>query len=284
MQDKQIERKIITGMIVSTDFLLNISDTFKPEYLSSRASKNIAIWCMDYFKQYEKAPKAEIEDFLSSTKLKDVPKEEAEDYISILDSLSKEYDESEYNIQYLTDEAFKYFGIQSVKNHIDELKTEVDKENITKAKELITKFNIVEKPQTKGEDPFDPKFIHNMFSGNSDDLFHYTGDFGDLLDGEFYPESFFVILAPQKRGKTFQLIDMAIQALKYGNKVAFFQGGDLSSEKWGHRFHTYLNKRNTNPKYCGEHYSPIPDCAKNQNGTCNLEFRESNIIYLTVCP
>lgn len=277
MESQHIERKIVTGMIVSTEFLNNIISSFNPKYLVSKASRNIAEWCIDYYNKYEQAPKEEIEDFLESFRIKNLDKDEAEDYIQLLDSLSKDYNEEDYNIQYLTDQAYQYFGKQSVQLHIDELSAEIKRDNIGKAKELINTFNVVEKPQVKGVDPFDTATIKNAFRSANESIINYTGDMGDFFNDELYKEAFVVALAPAKKGKTSLLIELSVQALQQGNKVAFFQAGDLTEDQFNQRFYTYLFKRNYKEKYCKEHYSPIPDCVKNQRGTCPFAERESSV-------
>ena len=55
MAEQFIERRIITGMVVDTEFLKAIARSFKPEFIQAQAARTLASWCVRYFKKYRKA-------------------------------------------------------------------------------------------------------------------------------------------------------------------------------------------------------------------------------------
>ena len=272
-----IERKIVIGTIVSSEFLANIADTYKSDLLQSKISQKIANWCVSFYKKHKKAPQREIEDFIHILrKDRGTTDSDIEDVIEIIDSLSKEFESSSLNVSYITEEAFKYFAKNSIENLIIDVKNKLERDDVEGVKQQLTSYNMIEKPETKGVSPFDASIIDDAFSGSMDGIFGYSGAIGNLLNCEFYKESFFAYLAPIKRGKSWILMDNAIVALQSNLNVAFFQTGDMSQKKFIRRFVTSLTKCNYKERYCETHWSPIIDCVHNQNGKCSLDCRENN--------
>ena len=60
--DKHIERRIIIGMIVSTDYLSRIRKLWNPQFFTSEAARILSTWCIEYFDKYGKAPQNDIDD------------------------------------------------------------------------------------------------------------------------------------------------------------------------------------------------------------------------------
>lgn len=62
MKEEQfIERRIITGLIISTDYIDHIREVWDPQLLGSGTAKRIANWCIEFYDQYKEAPGEEIE-------------------------------------------------------------------------------------------------------------------------------------------------------------------------------------------------------------------------------
>jgi len=85
---------------------------------------------------------------------------------------------------------------------------------------------------------------------------------------------FISLLAPEKRGKTFFLIDMANRASSQGCKVAFFQAGDMTRNQQIRRLAIYRAKKSDKEKYCGKRLIPVKDCIHNQLDRCDKDQRE----------
>jgi 6-pyruvoyl-tetrahydropterin synthase len=51
-----IERQIIIGAIVSTEYLQQIKDIWNLQWFESATAKRIARWIWQYFSEYNKAP------------------------------------------------------------------------------------------------------------------------------------------------------------------------------------------------------------------------------------
>jgi energy-coupling factor transporter ATP-binding protein EcfA2 len=103
------ERKIIIGIITSTEYIQQISAIWNTQLLESSSARKLAGWVMEYYAKFQVAPKRDIEGiFYQKVKDNNIPKDEAEDIEEILQSLSDESEE-EINIEYLVELTNKYF-------------------------------------------------------------------------------------------------------------------------------------------------------------------------------
>ena len=53
--DARLEKRILTGMIVSREYLKQIHPIFKSELFEVPFIATIAQWCIDHFEQYDTA-------------------------------------------------------------------------------------------------------------------------------------------------------------------------------------------------------------------------------------
>jgi hypothetical protein len=107
-----IERKITIGLITSTEFCTKIEKIWDISLFESSTAKLILSWTWEYYLKFKKAPNKDITDIFY-TKLKEtkIGKEIAEEIENdILPSLSNEFTEEEFNLDYLVEETEKYFN------------------------------------------------------------------------------------------------------------------------------------------------------------------------------
>ena len=129
-----IERSIVTGLIVSSDYLREIKPIWDIKFLASGSAKRIALWCWEYYNRYNKAPLRDIEGiYYAKIKETALPKEIAEDIEDILNSLSEEYESSSINLTYLLDETRKYFTERRLDIHTETIKA------LTRSGYVVTK-------------------------------------------------------------------------------------------------------------------------------------------------
>jgi hypothetical protein len=96
------------------------------------------------------------------------------------------------------------------------------------------------------------------------------GALGKLL-GPVCREDFISIMAPEKRGKTFWLMEFAMRASRAKCNVAFFSVGDMSQKQMIRRMHSYNTKQSS--KQSGKVKTPVLDCEHNQRDTCDRRER-----------
>jgi replicative DNA helicase len=269
--DNTIEERILTGAIVSSQFLRGISSIVKKEYFVVPYVQTVMRWCMDYYKEYHLSPGSHIQDIYTAEKgnLKE------EDSIIIRDFLKKlstQYESEEsFNSEYLLDQSVLYFKKRSLKNCAESIQALVEIGKIEEAEIEINKFHDVQKETSGFIDPLSEGIVKKFFQDEMDkshQLFSFPGKLGGMI-GPFEKNWLFAVMAPAKRGKTWWLQEIAIQALTDRRKTLF-----VSLEMNSHRVLKRIYKRLTaygdDPR---NYVYPCFDCKKNQEGSCSKKER-----------
>lgn len=276
-----VERRIIIGMIVSTEYLQAIQSAYNLRYLKSSMAKRLASWCMEYFRKYNKAPGRDIEGiFFEKLKKGNMPKEVAEEIEEdILPGLSDEYaEEHKFNFQYLLDQTRTYFKERRVAIHIEDLQGMIDTGEVDQAETTAASFRLgadgVEEELDLSQPEVVEKEMQNAFNRELQNVITYPGALGDMWNNQLVRGGFFALMGKEKIGKTYQLLDLAIRAIRCKSNVAFFQAGDMTKGQQLKRIGVYLAKRSNMPKYCGKIYTPTLDCILHQIDYCEKKERE----------
>lgn len=141
-----IERKIVIGLIVSTEYCQSIRKIWNPQLIESVSARRLAIWVWEYFNKYEKAPGKDIETiFYTKAKETKLPKDVFEEIEQdILPNLSEEYSKGQVNLDYLLEETEKYFNEQHVKRFTDSVQSLLASGKTEEANKLVREFKPLE--------------------------------------------------------------------------------------------------------------------------------------------
>lgn len=275
-----IERKIIIGLITSTEYLQQLRSIWDVSLLESTMAKQLSTWCWEYFNRYDKAPGKNIEGIyfakLKEGKLnKDLFSEIEE---SILPGLSKEYENENFNLEYLWDETQRYLSARHIQIYSETLQALNANGQITEAEELACSYKPLSTGKTEGLNLTSTKMLSRIdkaFVSTNQGLIQYNGALGEFWNSQFVKGGFVALMASEKRGKTFWLMDIAMMASKRKHNVAFIQAGDMTEDQQLKRFCIYHSKKSDKKRYCEEHYEPIRDCIKNQLNDCRKKERRN---------
>jgi len=274
-----IEREIIIGLIVSTEYHHIIKSIWNNDYIESPTAKKMAGWCVDYFEKYNKAPGKDIRGIYHEKVKQGLDADLAEEMENnLLPDLSSEYEQSEdFNVQYLKDRTKLYFKERKLTLHNIQIEGLLLDNKIEEAEELAYNFQPFVAEERTDIDLSNKsnviKHIRLAFEQNNENLIKYTGALGRFWNDQLVRGGFVSMLAEEKRGKTFMLIDLAMRAAKQGRKVVFFQAGDMTKSQWLRRVSIYLTRKSDKKRYIGEQYEPVKDCIYNQLDTCEKEDR-----------
>jgi hypothetical protein len=269
-----MEREIVVGLILETDFIKRIKPFWKDEYLNSRSAKLIAEWCWKYFEKHGEAPKEKIE-LIYTQKSRKLKKEEAEEIELILQGLSEEYESVELDIDHLIENSKEYFAERQLAILTEKIQSHLNKEEVDKAQRLIEQFIPIKETVVQGLDSDDIiEKLEEVFNTEYQEVISFPGALGEFWNDQMVRGGFVSFLAPEKRGKTFMLLEFLVQAFLQKRKVAFFQAGDMTENQQLMRLAIYLSKKSNKPKYCGEQYLPVKDCIHNQTNFCRKPERE----------
>lgn len=278
MADSSIERRIVIGLITSTDFIKQIREIYSVRFIESVMAKRLSTWCMEYFDKYNKAPGKNIEGIYFEKLKNGLPKDIAEEIEEdILPDLSEEFIKNPADVTYLTDQTISYFSERHLDLHSDEVKALLSQGKIIEAERLASSYKPLAKNISKPVDFSSPEALDNVelaFAENQEPLIKYPKQLGKFWNHQLVRGGFVALMASEKRGKSYWLMDMVTRSVRQGIRVAFFQAGDMTEGQQIRRFCMHLAKKSDQPKYCGIHYQPIRDCVHNQRNTCDKKERE----------
>jgi hypothetical protein len=268
-----IERRIVTGLIVSTEYMQQIESLWKTKYLESETARTLSQWCWGYFKEYREAPGKNIEGIYTE-KIKNLSKTQAQDIEDILAGLSDEYERKQFNVQYLVDQTCSYFKERALSQHAENIQDALRAGDLTEAERLAQSFSPVESETNDVVDPLNAKLIKRAFTESTQPLIRYPKALGRFWNKSLARDSFVTLMGPEKRGKSFWLMDLALRAVMSDCNTVMFQAGDMTAEQWTRRVCISLAGRSDDPDYCSSRWVPTLDCFCNQTDTCDRAERE----------
>jgi len=281
MRDEQefFERRIVTGMIVSTDYLDRINRFWDSTLLESPEVKLITDWCLDYYEKYNSAPDSNIESiYMEHLKQGGIHKTDAQYIEALLAGLSDEYGRgTQFNSAYLYDQTVKYLKTRELERHNQEVQALIDVGKVEEAEQLAQGFTpTVAIEASSGIDLSSEEaleMVERAFNETSQRVLDYPGALGDMWNEHLIRGGFFTLLAPEKRGKTFMMLELALRAIRQRANVAFFEAGDMTESQLLRRVCVYISRRSDREKYCQERFIPVGDCSHNQLDTCDRQDR-----------
>ena len=279
MREEYIERRIITGMIISTEYLGRVKRFWNPLLLESTEFRKVAGWCIEYHDKYKKAPDADIQAiYMEHLATSQVGKSEGIYIEEVLDDLSDEYGRgTQFNAGYLYDQTVRYFKGRELERHNDDIQSLTDQGRVDDAEALAQSYtSTILDDLSIGLDLSSKEAQARMmeaFSTTTQRVLSYPGALGNMWNEHLIRSGLVSFLAPEKRGKTFLLMEMSMRAIRQKANVAFFQAGDMSESQQLKRIGVYLARKSDREKYCVEHFQPVGDCVYNQLDICTRKDR-----------
>lgn len=141
-----MERRIIIGLITSTEYCQKIKDIWNIKLIESQTAKLLANWCWEYYNQFEKAPGKDIEAiFYSKLKATKIGKDIAEEIEQeILPGLSDQSVQEEFNLEYLVADTEKHFNQRNIEVLADSIQLLVTKGELENANKLIREYKPID--------------------------------------------------------------------------------------------------------------------------------------------
>jgi len=277
--DSQPERQIITGMIVSDEFLRQLRPLYRAELMQIPFAKTAARWCLSYFEKYQKAPRKHIQDIYESHARKGLAEEQSDLIGDFLQSISEEHQRSDkFNVQYALDQAEAHFKSRSLEILKEDIESELADGNLLEAEAALSRYKRVARTSSDGVNPFlDKDGIIEAFEEDDKPLFTLPGAAGEFFNAQAKRGNFIAFEGPEKRGKTYMLIEMAKRAYKARNNVAYFGLGDMNKAQMIRRIAVGVAGRPYQLGHCGRLIIPCLDCERNQEDTCHKEFRKCRV-------
>jgi len=275
--ENQRERDLITFLIVSDKICNELLQYVKLNYIKSKYARTILLWIKEYWIKYQEAPKKNIERIFVIKK-DSLKNDEAELIEEFLLNLSKEYEKLyDLNYTFLLKELKEYVGTVTLKTNIDKAENFLEEGDFEKARNCFS--DSVDYAHEFMYDDFNPLTLKQVIKhykyGNSNKMFDFSGTLGELI-GTLEYGWFVGILAPLKRGKSWLLLETAIQSVLNGHNTLFFS---LEMREQDIRERIYKRFVSAASEE-GEYKYPIFDCWLNQSGACTKRERKNRITLL----
>lgn len=277
-----LERRIVTGLIVSKDYLSRVEKFWDATLLESPELKIISDWCMDYYQKYHRAPDNNIESiYMESLKKANISKAEAQYIETLLDGLSDEYGrDSRFNSAYLYDQTVQYFKTRELERHNEEVQALIELGRIEEAENLAQSYTPkIMEDVDMGLDLSSEEALERVdraFNETAQRVVSFPGALGEMWNEHLVRGGFFSLLAPEKRGKTFMLLEISMRAVRQRANVAFIEAGDMTESQLLRRVCVYIARNSDRGKYCKERFIPVGDCVFNQIDSCHRSDRNSD--------
>jgi hypothetical protein len=245
----------------------------KKQYFKGDFSRQVFLWCADYFKLYKKAPGKEIQNIFAVEK-DGLNSADAELIKVFLSNLSDQYEaEKKANYALLVDQSRDYFRQRALVLLAEKISGEVAKGRVDQAEAEIRNFNRISKDISNWFNPLEVSAVDTVFQDDeSNKLFRFSGALGEMV-GDLERDWLVAFMAPLKRGKSWWLQELAIHALMNGLKVAYFSF-EMNRNAVSKRLYKRLSALASKT---GDHKFPIFDCQRNQDGTCKRQGRVCDV-------
>ena len=244
-RDGSVVRKILIGMIVDSAVLGHIAAIWTPDLFASKWANLVASWAIKYFGKYDKPPGRAIEGMFEAW----AAKTDDEDTIKLVERflavLSDEYAAAkELSADYIIELAADYFNKCKLTKLSESITGWIDSGNLEEARKSIDTYGHVEVGQGFGTDVLlDKASIREAFKSRAEPIVVYPGALKNFFGYELCRGGFISFMGPEKRGKTFWLMDLAWRAMLQRRRVAFFEVGDMTKAQCILRWMTRASKR-----------------------------------------
>jgi replicative DNA helicase len=230
--NKDEERDIVIGLIVSSEFIRQIKPVYKKEYFSLPYAKHVSEWCIEYYETYEKAAEKEIIAIFESKKATIRDQDQIEIIEIFINKLNDRFEESgSFNIAYNVDRAVAYFKSAAIDNMVERIKAAKLSGDILRAESEISNFKRVEKGTGCSTSVWsDVEEAMKVVRQDDDDIIvKFPGSLGTVIR-PLTSDDFVAFIGPAKRSKTWWLIETALQC-SFNKKNVLFVSLEMPQKK-----------------------------------------------------
>jgi hypothetical protein len=271
----KLDRRLMMAAVMSDRFLAILRPAYREELIEGDMMRRVLSWCFDFYDQYNRAPKSEIEAIYGDeVENQTIDPDLAEDVGDFLAGLSEEYEQEEsLNVEYLAEKAIDKLKVSAYKQLARDIELKADDGAVDELERTMVDFKLPQTVQADVIDVFDADLFEDALEYQPKPLLHLPGPLSETIQDQFTEDSFVSFLGREKIGKTWTLMELGFRASRLGKRVLFVQAGDLSRRQQILRFHARLCGRSHKERYCGDVLIPALDCEYNQSGQCSKEQR-----------
>lgn len=251
------ERRAVIAMITSDRALAAIAPLCRngPAF-PSRWADIVARWCVTYHDTHSSAPGKAIESLFSSWAGTREARGDV-DTVNLVErfisSLSEEYETQDLPAdEHLIEEGRAVILKAAVRRLATELEDDAAGGDVTRAMERVEAFRSITSAANGGgciDVLRDADGVRGAIERSlKDPLVTFPGDLGRMLAPASHRDMLLAFQAPEKRAKSFHLINFAWRAMQQRRHTLFYACGDMTAEQMHARFIARAAKRPMKPR------------------------------------
>ena len=216
------EKDFVTSLIMSDKCCQTLLPYIKLNYFDIDYSRTVVSWVMEYYKKFKTAPKQDITS-MYRTHCDEIQDEALKELIlNYIQELGKSTIQIN-NEDYLVDKGKDFIDYKALQIYTEELNACLETRSMDKARKVqqeYKKISTAEINECDLMDLGDKSIIENALSQEEEVLFTLPGAMNDVF-GNIHRNDYILLLAPPKRGKSWLLQKIAIEAMKQRLNVVF---------------------------------------------------------------
>ena len=216
------EKDFVTSLIMSDKCCQTLLPYVKLNYFEVDYSRTIISWVMEYYKKFKNAPKQDITSVyrMHCDEIQDEALKEL--ILNYLQELGK--NEIQINNEdYLVDKGKDFIDYKALKIYTEELNACLETHSMDKARKVQEEYKKISTAEINEVDLMDlgdKGIIENALAQEEEVLFTLPGEMNSVF-GNIHRNDYVLLLAPPKRGKSWLLQKIGIEALKQRLNVTF---------------------------------------------------------------
>lgn len=239
--DMSDERRILSWIIASDAVFQHVHTTYDaPRLFESSFARTVATWIQEWAStEPDKAPGSAIQDLYAKYAPTVHDEEDSKILHQFLGNLSRDWTkEAPTSDAWAREQADKYFRLQRCGKALEKALRAKEAGDLEEAENALMSFSRPMGSEFEMTDLFrDSESVFDAYTNSDEILFHMPGALGEML-GPIIAGDFVVLLAPQKRGKSFFVDLFAICAVRQGVDVLLIDFEMTKRQKarrlWGH--------------------------------------------------
>ena len=280
-------RLVITGMIVSSQVLGAVAQKWPADgdgLFDSDYLDRIGGWCVRHYGKFNKAPGKNILSYHRRwAASRSRPTDEDRAVQEFLAGLSDEYLKREaktVQADYIVQVATDLFTGVAVRRAAEKAKDYAAAGKLDKAVQTLASVGKVDMTDEAMQSVLEEAtVVQTSFEESSEPVVVYPGAAGTFFGNRLKRRAFVAFEGPEKRGKSFFLLDVAWRAMQQGRKVAYFELGDMPREDVVMRLASRAANRPVDPADLmpnGVYEYPI-SMTPTSDGKCDVVLQERKV-------
>lgn len=230
------EREVLRGMIVSDAVLGRVAAQAgeNTRLFRSRWSNVVAGWCIDHYRKFHEAPGEAVTTLFRAWSERARDEDEVATIEDFLDGLSAEHDAKDINEGFVLDRAGTYLNRVRMERMMQHIGADLERDDVDAAQARIASFAPMSISGTGMLDVLvdEESWERVLLAEQQDPLVLYPNALGEFFGRHLGRDCFFSFLAPEKRGKTYWLTDMAWRAAVLNRRrTVFYSAGDMTQDQ-----------------------------------------------------